>query len=190
MSVTKTEVAHYPLKMVTKKRSSEIAHGGSMADIAFLLLLFFMLTTTIVHDKGIDLLLPPEQNLAEDIRIKERNLFKILLNSNDELLVEDSPRRSAENLRTEIKEFILNPYHSKELSENSLKAVVSIKTNRGTSQAAFISVLDEAKAAYFEIYGDRVGMSAAEFRTLKSNDPRYKKARLGVPMNISIAEPH
>ena len=176
--------------MIQKNRSiAQIANSGSMADIAFLLLIFFMLTTTIVNDEGIDLLLPPKRMEKEDIPIKERNLFKILVNSEDELLVEDQPRSSAYNLREEIKEFILNPNNLNELSESPVKSVVSIKTNRGSSQDAFIRVLDEAKAAYFEIYAKRVGLTSVEFRSLPSNDPKYKKARLGIPMNISIAEP-
>ncbi|MEM6525663.1 MAG: biopolymer transporter ExbD [Bacteroidota bacterium] len=175
--------------MVTKKRSPQIAKGSSMADIAFLLLIFFMLTTTIVDDKGIDLMLPPEANTPQDTPIKERNLFKILLNSKDEILVEGKKRLSSRSLRKEIKEFILNPNRSKELSENTHKAVVSIKTSRGTSHAAFIEVLDEAKAAYFEIYAERVGITTSEFRLLRSKDPKYRTARHGIPMNISIAEP-
>lgn len=177
--------------MIQKIRPiNEIANSGSMADMAFLLLIFFMLTTTIVNDKGLDLLLPPERTMKKDIPIKERNLFKILVNSDDELLIENQPRSSVYNLRAEIKEFILNPNRSKELSESTEKAVVSIKTNRGTSQEAFINVLDEAKAAYFEIYAERVGITTEEFRALTRNDHKYKKARLKIPMNISIAEPY
>ena len=175
--------------MILKRREIQIANSGSMADIAFLLLIFFMLTTTIVNDKGLDLLLPPEHIKKNNIPIKERNLFKILVNSNDEFLIEDKPRRSITGLRAEIKEFILNPNHSPELSESKAKAVVSIKTNRATSQTAFIDVLDEAKAAYFEIYAERVGLTSKEFRALSKNDPIFKKARIGIPMNISIADP-
>ena len=70
-----------------------------------------------------------------------------------------------------------------------MKAVVSIKTNRGTSQRAFICALDEVKAAYYDIYGEKLGMSAAEYRALDTADPRFNKVRRSIPMNISIAEP-
>lgn len=176
--------------MIRKNKNTiEIANSGSMADIAFLLLIFFMLTTTIINDKGLDLTLPPPQTEQSQFIVNERNLFKILVNSDDELFIEGKPWANTDGLREEIKSFILNPNGRLDLSENPEKAVVSIKTNRGTSQEAFIKVLDEAKAAYFQIYGDRVDMDADEFRSLSTQDPIYKKARLGIPMNISIAEP-
>ncbi len=169
--------------------TQNIANGGSMADIAFLLLIFFMLTTTIVNDQGLDLLLPPHKSQMNDLPVNERNLFKIMINSNDELMVEDKFRDSPKGLRNEVREFVMNNGKRAGYSENPQKAVVSIKTNRGTSQEAYIKVLDEVKAAYYELYADRLGMSSEEFRQLASNNPQYKKARNGIPMNISIAEP-
>ncbi len=177
--------------MTTKHRNhASITNPGSMADIAFLLLIFFMLTTTIVNDKGLTLLLPPSRKQPIQNPVHERNLFKILLNSHDKLLVEDEPWDSAEGLRIEIKKFILNYGTAAGLSENPKKAVVSIKTNRGTSQQAFIQVLDEAKAAYYEIYSEKVGLSPSEYRALEAGDPRFTAVRQSIPMNISIAEPN
>ncbi|GAA0893018.1 hypothetical protein GCM10009122_26970 [Fulvivirga kasyanovii] len=168
-------------------------NAGSMADIAFLLLIFFMITTTIVNDKGISLLLPPDRQETEMVPINERNLFKIQINSQDKLLVEGEPRDNTSGLREEIKTFILNNGKLIDLSESSSKAVVSIKTNRGTTQEMFIKTLDEVKAAYYEIYAQRAGITPAEYRNLSSNVPAekrlYDKGRKGVPMNISIAEP-
>ena len=85
--------------------------SGSMADIAFLLLIFFLVTTTIANDKGILLMLPPPDDEQEDLEIDihQRNIFKILANSKDQLLVEDEPfRKDPSELKEEVKKFILN----------------------------------------------------------------------------------
>lgn len=168
-------------------------NAGSMADIAFLLLTFFMITTTIVNDKGITLLLPPERLEVDPVPIHERNIFKIQINSQDKLLIEGQPRENIKQLREEIKIFILNNGQSSELSESPEKAIVSIKTNRGTTQEIFIKTLDEVKAAYYEIYAERAGVSPKAYRDLSVNVPAekllYDKGKKGIPMNISIAEP-
>ena len=176
-------------KMIHKKRNNPSdTNSGPMADIAFLLLIFFMICMNIVNDKGLTLLLPPDNAERDKARIKDRNLFTILINSSDQLLVENEVRNNADNLRDEIKQFILNHGQRPDWSESPLKAVTSIKTNRGTSQNAFISILDEAKAAYYDIYAERAGITSAAYRTLAAKDPLYKKARQGIPMNISIAQ--
>lgn len=165
-------------------------NSGSMADIAFLLLIFFLVTTTIVNDKGLTLLLPPPPEDNQPVEFHERNLFNIRINSNDDLLIENENRESAEGLRDEIVTFVMNNGKNESLSDNPTKAIVSIKTNRGTTQKAFIKVLDEAKAAYYSIWAERVGLSTDEYRALASSDPVYKKGKKGIPMNISIANPN
>ena len=94
-----------------KNRMSNEINAGSMADIAFLLLIFFLVTTTIASDKGILNILPPklDPNVPPpDIKVNERNIFAILINANNDLLVEGEYRRNTENLDRDIKEFILN----------------------------------------------------------------------------------
>ncbi|MEP4136677.1 MAG: biopolymer transporter ExbD, partial [Cyclobacteriaceae bacterium] len=95
-----------------KKRDTPEVSSGSMADIAFLLLIFFLVTTTIANDKGIMLLLPPKVDPNEpppDITKNDRNIFKILANSKDNLLVEDEPYTAPiSNLKDDVKSFILN----------------------------------------------------------------------------------
>ncbi len=80
--------------MLNKKkgnRPSAEVNTGSMADIAFLLLIFFLVTTTIASDKGIPVMLPPKVEQETDVKVKERNVFNVLINSNDMLLVEEEP---------------------------------------------------------------------------------------------------
>jgi len=169
------------------------ANAASMADIAFLLLIFFMVTTTIVNDKGLDLLLPPHRLDTPEQEIHDRNLFTILINSHDKLLVEEEPRESYQGLREDIRTFIMNNGFDKTQSDDPQSAIVSIKANRGTTQNMFIKILDEAKAAYYEIYGEKLGISPEGVRSLDLNDPdikkKYRALKAEIPMNISIAEP-
>ena len=174
-----------------KKRIDTEINAGSMADIAFLLLIFFLVTTTISSDKGIIMKLPPEQK--KDIplvRIPERNLFKIMINSKDELLIENELAANFISLKSQLKTFILNPKKDKDLAISPKKAIVSIKTNRGTSDDKYISALDEVQAAYYEIYGERVGITADKFRKLDRKDPAqqkiYENGRKDIPMDNKL----
>ncbi len=71
------------------KRAAPEVNAGSMADIAFLLLIFFLVTTTIETDSGINRKLPPIEESKQDVIIKQKNIFTVLLNGKDQLLVED-----------------------------------------------------------------------------------------------------
>lgn len=202
-----------------KNRMSNEINAGSMADIAFLLLIFFLVTTTIASDKGILNILPPklDPNVPPpDIKVNERNIFAILINANNDLLVEGEYRRTPENLDKDIKEFILNfgapnedavalfnslpaslqaqALRRPDSSDHPKEAVVSIKTDRGTSYELYLEVFDKAKKAYFEIYGERVGLTADEYRALTGDDDASKnlqdQGKAGIPMAISIAEPN
>lgn len=176
-----------------------------MADIAFLLLIFFLVTTTIANDKGIMMLLPPPPDPNQedlDLKLQERNIFKILANSNDQLLVEDEPyREPISNLTAEVKQFVLNfgsPTEEGLKVYNSLpsemkryvnqygksskssddptngNAVVSFKAQRGTSYDLYIQVLDAVNAAYNEIYAERVGLTVDEWLSLDRDDDIQK----------------
>jgi len=82
----------------SNSRGSQEVNAGSMADIAFLLLIFFLVTTTIASDKGILNILPPKQDPnvpPPDIKKNERNIYNVLINANNDLLVEGDYRRSA-----------------------------------------------------------------------------------------------
>jgi hypothetical protein len=173
-----------------------------MADIAFLLLIFFLVTTTIANDKGIAMLLPPppdENQEQQELKLQERNIFKILANSQDKLLVEGEPYSSdISTLTEEVKKFVLNfgnptpegievynslpPSLKRYVQTNgkdpassddptSGNAIVSFKPRRGTSYDLYISVLDAVNAAYNEIYAERVGLTVDEWLTLDKDDP-------------------
>jgi len=184
--------------MARSKRGLPEINSSSMADIAFLLLIFFLVTTTIANDKGLTLQLPPSPDDIEDIEVKipERNIFKILINSSDKLLVENEPMTNARDIRERVKEFVLNDGINPKLSDSPAKAIVSIKTNRGTSYEKFIEVYNEVQGAYYDMYAARAGVTNAKWREIasKTNDPDnkriYLEAREDFPMQISIAEPN
>lgn len=175
-----------------KRRSTEL-NTSSVADIAFLLLSFFLMTTVINNEKGLSLTLPEWRDIPVDHPVHERNIFKIQVNSADDMLVEGERISSLSGFRVSVKQFILNNGADPQLSDNPEVAVVSIKTDRGTSHGAFMNVLDEVQAAYFEIYADRVGLSTDAYRgldpTKAENRALIGRAKAGLPMNISIAEP-
>lgn len=177
---------------LTKKRPAEL-NTSSVADITFLLLTFFLMTTVINNEKGLTMTLPEWRDISVEHPVNERNLFKIQINSMDELLIRGERTTSLDGLRASIKEFILNNDSEPHLSENLKAAIVSIKADRGTSHAAFMEVLDEAQAAYYEIYSERVGLSPDAYRALQATIPSDRliidQAKEGIPMNISIAEP-
>lgn len=180
--------------------------NASMADIAFLLLVFFLVTTTVANDKGLSLQLPPPPEALPpdvDIKIQERNLFKIQVNSFDNILVEGEPfNGSMRKLSDQIKMFVLNYGKDPSSSDDPVKAIVSYKTDRGTTHKRFIEVLDAIQRSYYEIYAERAGVTTKKWLELSSDllNPENKKLyELGrgrdadgkpeIPMNVSIAEP-
>ncbi|MFZ9982026.1 MAG: ExbD/TolR family protein [Cyclobacteriaceae bacterium] len=185
-------------------RSTPEIPNASMADIAFLLLTFFLVTTTIANDRGLSLILPPppEAQQTDEIKIQERNMFKVQLNSADQLLVEGDWMDDVSGLKDQIKEFVLNNGANPNLSDNPQKAIVSFKTDRGTSHQRFVEILNIIQAAYNDIYAERAGVTNVRWREIASDlqDPensrlydigRGKKpdGSMEIPMNISIAEP-
>ncbi|MCC5921760.1 MAG: biopolymer transporter ExbD [Cyclobacteriaceae bacterium] len=192
----------------SKKRGGAEVNAGSMADIAFLLLIFFLVVTTIATDKGLTMTLPPKKDPDQpppDIKKNERNIFKVSVNSKDRIMVEDELLDESDIplIREQIKEFILNYGRDPKLSDDPEEAVVSFKTDRGTSYEIFIALLNEMQGAYYEIWGSRLASEGYVFRSereageiyrqLDLRNPRErelsKSVKDGIPMNISIAEP-
>lgn len=163
-----------------------------MADIAFLLLIFFLVTTTIDTDKGIGLTLPPplppEQQPPP---VKDRNMLKILVNAEGQVLIEEKAS-SFREIRRRVEKHVLNNGQDPKLSENPEKALVSIKTDRQTRYKSYIEALDEVKSAYRELHDQMARDQGFDsYAAYKSSLKPGETDQIGdkVPLNISVAEP-
>lgn len=144
-----------------KNSNENPVNAGSMADIAFLLLIFFLVSTTIETDVGINQLLPRECKDGDcGAVVNERNVFDISLNKNDELMVENE-QIQIQDLKSKVKEFIDNNkdkscdyckgYSLSSLSDNPQKAVISLKTDRETSYKSFITLQNILMESYHDL---------------------------------------
>lgn len=176
--------------MARKKRPIPEINAGSMADIAFLLLVFFLVTTTMDTDKGLRVKLPPypDPNMPPPISTQNnRNVLEVLVNSRDQLLVEGEVA-DIEGLTELTKAHITNDGRRGDLAESSEKAVVSLKNDRGTSYKRYIQVYNELTRAYNEVRDAySKSMFNKEYKDL--GDDNRKKVRTKYPMKISEAEP-
>ena len=151
------------------KRAAPEVNAGSMADIAFLLLIFFLVTTTMEKDSGISRKLPPMEESEEDVVIKQKNIFTVLINKHDQLLVEDE-LMELKDLRAAAVEFLDNGgatdndgnpcdycqgRKDASSSDHPDKAIISLKNERETSYSMYISVQNELVGAYNELRNRR-----------------------------------
>lgn len=152
--------------MAKGKRSVPEINSSSTADIAFLLLIFFLITTSMDTDRGLARRLPPppeKDQKVDDVKLKERNVLQVFLNMNDQLMC-GNEYISVDQLRTKAKEFIANPYNDdskpEKISKNipffgtmqvTEKHVISLRCDRGSSYKAYIAVQNELVAAYNEL---------------------------------------
>ena len=188
--------------MGRRSRGVDEINAGSMADIAFLLLIFFLVTTTMDVDSGILRKLPPKPDPAEPPPppVKERNVFTVLVNYYDQLMVEDE-LVSVETLKESCKRFVSNPANNLNLSDKKdpedidligsyriSKGVVSLQNDRGTSYAMYIRVQNELVAAFRELR-DELSMQkfGRKFKELRKKENRA--IRKAIPMMISEAVP-
>ncbi len=182
-------------------KKSPTINGGSMSDISFLLLTFFLLTSSIDTDLGIARKLPPP--LPPDApkpEIHDRNVFKVAVNFRDELQVQGKLADIAD-LREMAKEFLANPMNDPKKSEKEIKeigllgptpvskGVVSLRNDRGTSYEMYIRVQNELTAAFRELRDElseeRFGV---KFNDL-SRDAEIEAIQKAIPLTISEAEP-
>lgn len=172
-----------------KTRGLPEINAGSMADIAFLLLIFFIVATTMDVDSGILTKLPPmpEENQPEPPEINERNVLTVLVNSKDQLLVEGQ-WTDVTQLREITKEFIVNPQAKANLPESPTKAVVSLQNDRGTSYNAYIQVQNELKGAYSDVRNE-VSRNKFGKKFDDLNPDQQKEIQSMYPVKISEAEP-
>ena len=176
-------------KKSVKDRVSNEINAGSMADIAFLLLIFFLVTTTIDVDKGVLVKLPPWSDEEPDIaKLNKRNVFSVLVNAQNQLLVRGEPT-DVKDLKERTKEFIANPSKREDLSEAPNKAIISLKNDRGTKYGTYLEVYNEVKAAYSELWNEECQRKYGQDYTDDLPTAIKKEIRAKFPLIISEAEP-
>ena len=174
----------------------------STGDIAFLLLIFFLVATTMDVDKGIQRRLPPmpdENQKQQDIKVNRRNIVVVRINAQDRILAGGTPMDITQ-VKDQIKEFITNPANSEALPEKEMKdiegfgqyavskGVVSLQNDRGTSYSAYLRVQNEIVKAFNEIRDDFAMVNfGSKYADL--DEDRQRIVRDAVPQSISEAEP-
>ena len=199
------------------RRLAPKVNAGSMADIAFLLLVFFLVSTTIETDYGISRKLPPpppKENIEPDL-IREKNLFRVELNQFNELLVERKLLQ-LKDLRAAAIAFLdngggvnnescayCNGLRDPKSSDNPTKAVISLINSRETNYETYVSVQNELVAAYAELRDrEAIRIYQVSYRQMKSylKDVNYsgnkallkeqiKEIQSMYPEKLSEAEP-
>ncbi|MBO6035032.1 MAG: biopolymer transporter ExbD [Paludibacteraceae bacterium] len=185
-----------------KKKVPEV-NSSSTADIAFLLLVFFLMTTTMAVNKGLSRRLPPPvpaDQKTEDLKVKERNVFVVLINSDNQLLVQNE-YLDVTKLKDKAKEFILNANDDPNLPEKvpmeveyfgtvmvTKDHVISLQNDRGTSYSKYIEVQNELVAAYNELRNDLSQKKWAKNYD-ELDEEQQKAVQKILPQKISEAEP-
>lgn len=175
---------------------------GSMADISFLLLTFFLLTSAINTDQGIQRKLPPPIKDPSEIKVKTRNVLQIMVNMYDQLLVNGEYVSNVRELKDRTKDFILNVNNDPNMPEKEepkyiaelggefqrSKGIVSLQNDRGTSYDTYIKVQNQLAEAFNEI---RDEFSQNHFgKKFADLDQRRKEGvQKLIPVSISEAEP-
>ncbi len=184
------------------RRGTPEINAGSMADIAFLLLIFFLVTTTMDVDTGITRILPPlPKNNNEKVDVKQRNVLKVLINNHDLMLVNGKPA-NVHNLTDKIIDFMSihpnNPAYPQvkeqfipQLGRKVLmtKGIISLKNDRGTSYKMYIKVQDAIAKAFNEMKNQAaLKYYGVKFDQLVNNKKIAAINKL-VPIRVSEAEP-
>jgi biopolymer transport protein ExbD len=183
------------------RRSAPEVNAGSMADIAFLLLIFFLVTTTIETDSGINRKLPPMEEIIDPPIIKERNIFTVVVNKNNQILVEEKPM-DLSDIRKEAIAFLDNGgglgdeacdycqgNKDRSSSDNPDKAIISLKNDRETDYKVYISVQNELVAAYNELRNREFSrIFPSENMSYVEADKRYSDPRSDVKVKEKLKE--
>ena len=175
------------MKNDSRRRKPNEINAGSMADIAFLLLIFFLVATTVVEEKGILVRLPAYTEDIIQTQIADRNLLSVKVNREDRLLV-DGEYCPLKKLKAFAIDFIQNPGQDPLKAQSPRNAVISLQHDRGTSYKAYLETYNELKAAYNEMRENyarkKFGISYEEL-----SPPQEKEVRQQYPMVISEADP-
>ena len=189
--------------MAKGKRKCPEVNSSSTADIAFLLLIFFLITTSMDTDRGLARRLPPppeKDQKIEDQKKKERNVLQVFLNMNDQLMC-GNDYINVDQLRAKAKEFIANPYNDETKPEKMAKNVpffgtvqvtenhvVSLRCDRGSSYKAYMAVQNELVAAYNELR-DELAQEKWQKNYADLDVEQQDAIRDIYPQRISEAEP-
>lgn len=186
---------------MASKKTPEI-NGGSMADISFIALIFFLMVTTMDKEQGIARRLPPlpsEDQKVEDQKVNRRNIIQVKINASDRLFAGNQPM-DVSQLKDKIKEFLTNPNNDPNLPEIEMKqveglgavpvskGVISLQNDRGTTYSKYIAVQNELIRAINELRDDFSMRTYGKKYDLLDED-RQKIVRDAVPQPISEAEP-
>ena len=186
---------------MASKKTPEI-NSSSTADIAFLLLCYFLMTTTMGSQTGLQRRLPPmpdPSQKVEDQKVNRRNIFIVRINSSDRLLA-GSEAIDVSQLKEKTKEFLSNPSNDPNLPEKSeidiegygpcmvSKGVISLQNDRGTSYQAYIAVQNELVKAVNELRDDFAYNNYGK-RYASLSEEKQEIVRKAIPQNISEAEP-
>ena len=183
------------------RRQTEEVNAGSMADIAFLLLIFFLVTTTMDADMGLGTVLPPyqEEPDTKNPPKNDRNVFEILVNANNQLMVEKQAM-DITKLTEATKAFILNPHNDPNLSAKELKhidffgdtdvskGIISLQTASDTEYQVYLMVQNEIVRAFIELRNDLAKNKFGK-KFDKLDKPEKDAIRKALPKLISEAEP-
>lgn len=186
--------------MAKKKKGLPALNSSSMADISFLLLIFFLLTSSINTDLGILRRLPPPSDPnMEKPEIHKRNTFVVLVNRNDQLLF-NGQLGEIYDLKIRAKEFLSNPDNRENLPQkeemdipligkhNVSKGVISLQNDRGTSYDMYFKVQNELTAAITELRDELARVKFGR-KYLDCRPDQREAIDKAVPTAISEAEP-
>ncbi len=187
--------------MANKKKTPEV-NASSTADIAFMLLIFFLVATTMNVDSGINRVLPPwseNQDQTDAPEIKERNLMSVHVNMYDQIAMMGELVHISQ-VKDKAKEFILNANDDESLPEKEItevdligpypisQGVISLQNDRATSYETYIQVQNELTKAFNEIREELSMMKfGSEFAEL--TEDQRNAVQKAVPLKISEAEP-
>jgi len=190
--------------MARKKRDVPRMNATSSADIAFMLLLFFLLTTSMDTDQGLARRLPPppdpNRQADSELKVRERNVLKISINMHNQILC-GGDYIDISQLRQRAKDFILNERNDEHLPEKVTEDVpyfgdmtftkfhvISLQNDRGTLYQAYVDVQNELAAAYTELRDD-VSLRQWGKRFADLNEDQQAAVQIVLKQNISEAEP-
>ena len=197
--------------MAGNKRKVQEINAGSMADISFLLLIFFLVATTMNTDAGLQRMLPPmpdENQPTQDMDVKERNLMKVYISKANNIMVstqmEENQVIDIHQLKDKAKEFVMNPFDLESLPEKEpteielpnggkwvypvSAGVISLQNDRGTVYNTYIMVQNELTRAFNEVRNE-VALNKFGVPFSELTEDQRNAVQKAVPMKISEAEP-